>query len=108
MDEAHIGSCLRDGFKSKGYERAQMATDRAQWNPEGLEVAGIQRPFIAAPCDCHDAAESGSALEERQEVGDEAEARVEVQGGQQVEMLGCFYRWQSMRCSLHRTVSGEG
>ena len=71
----------------------------------GMERRGTRRAgksvgsaFSAACGVGDDAAEGGCALEEGQEVGDEAEAGVECQGTQQVDMLGRFYSCLSICC----------
>ena len=75
-----------------------MAGDGKTRDTEGGEIGGIQAAFSAACGDGDDAAEGGCALEEGQEVGDEAKAGVECQGTQQVDMLGRFYSCLSICC----------
>lgn len=90
MHEANVRGHFRNGFEAETYKRAEMATYCGQWNTAGRKIAGIQRAFETASADSHDAAKGGTALKQREKVGDEAEAGVEGQGGQQVEVLGRF------------------
>lgn len=90
MHEADFGGCLRDGFETEGCERADVTADSGQWDTKGGEIGGVERAFVAASGDGDDAAEGGGALEEREEVSGEAEAGVEIDGGQQVQIFGCF------------------
>ena len=92
VHEADLRSGLGDSFEPQADERAEMAADGGQRDTTGGEVTSVQWPFETAAADGDDAAERGTlASEEREEVGDEAEARVKGQSGQQVEVLGRFW-----------------
>jgi hypothetical protein len=76
MHETDLGSRLRYGFEAQTFERAEVAADRMQGDTAGGEIGRVQRAFETTSADGDDAAEDGGALEEREEVGDEAEAGV--------------------------------
>ena len=96
MHEADLGSRPGDSFEAEANERAEMAADGGQRDTAGGEVAGVQRAFETAAADRNDAAERGRGplADEREEVRDEAEARVEGQGGQQMEVFRRFWEPQ--------------
>ena len=76
MYKAHLRRRLCDGFESETEQRADMAADRPEWDSAGGEVRWVNWAFETAFSDCDDAAEGGSSLKERNEVGDEAGAGV--------------------------------
>lgn len=63
MHEANLWSHLGGGFESKGYERADVAADRPEWDTAGREVGRVQLAFASASSDGNDTAEGGTALE---------------------------------------------
>lgn len=91
-----------------------MAAERTQGHAQGREVGGVERALTATSGDTDDTAEMGGAAQEREEVGDEADARVVCYGGQLVEVFRCFClvclsaRWlRSLILYISRKSSAE-
>jgi hypothetical protein len=55
-----------------------MALEISEWDPESREIRCVERPFLSASSNGHDAAEKGGMPKEREEIGDEAKARVVI------------------------------
>ena len=90
MYEADLWSCFRNSLKPKADERAEVAADGGERDTAGLEVGGVNWSFKTASCNSDNTAQRRSMLEQGKKIGDEADAGIDSQRGQQVKMLRGF------------------
>lgn len=76
MDERNIRCFLGESFKRQRDERGSVAALGEQGYFPGLEVGSVEGPLFSAGKDADDATERSGALEEGEEVKDEAGTRV--------------------------------
>lgn len=78
MHETDLWARLSHSLKAKSYQRAEVPAELREWDTESGEIDWIEGTFLAASSNSDYAAEKGSVLEKRKEVGDEAQARIVV------------------------------
>lgn len=78
MHETDLWGCPCHSLKAESDQRAEVPAELRKWDTEGGEIDWVEGAFLAASSNGDDAAEKGSVLEKRKEVGDEAQAGIVV------------------------------
>lgn len=78
MDESDIRGCICCSLETESYQGGEMAAQLMKWDTQGGEIGDVEKTFLSAASDGHDAAEDEGVLKEWKKVSDETQAGVIV------------------------------